>query len=107
MEYSVWFGNTHTVQEHGSYQTIKLIPSDISGCMTLSLLLAQAVQQLPEYGMLFHHAACQKMLSAAELLLGVCAKGITVYEVKNNIHTMKLQFPWRETVNIFAAVSAL
>ncbi|XP_053094720.1 tyrosine-protein phosphatase non-receptor type 13 [Pangasianodon hypophthalmus] len=63
----------------------------------------KAIQQLPEYGMLFHHAACQKMVSAGELLLGVCAKGIVVYEVKNNTHTMRFRFYWRETINIFAA----
>lgn len=67
----------------------------------------QAIQQLPEYGLLFHHATCQKMLSAGELLLGVCAKGIVVYEVKNNTHTMRFRFHWRDTINIFAAVSPL
>lgn len=55
--------------------------------------------------MLFHHAACQKMLSAGQLLLGVCAKGIIVYEVKSNIHIMRFRFYWRETINIFATVS--
>lgn len=68
-------------------------------------LHAQAIQQLPEYGMLFHHAACQKMLSPGELLLGVGANGVVVYEVKNNTHTMRFRFHWRETINIFAAVS--
>lgn len=68
-------------------------------------MIAQAIQQLPEYGMFFHHAVCQKMLSSGELLLGVCAKGIVVYEVKNNTHTKRFTFHWRETINIFASVS--
>lgn len=47
------------------------------------------------------------MPNAEELLLGVCAKGVVVYEVKNNTHTMRCRFHWRETINIFAAVSPL
>ncbi|KAK3528986.1 hypothetical protein QTP70_014120 [Hemibagrus guttatus] len=62
----------------------------------------KAIQQLPEYGMLFHHVAQEKMLCEGELLLGVCAKGIAVYEVKNHIHTMRFRFHWEETINIFA-----
>ncbi|XP_058263000.1 FERM and PDZ domain-containing protein 2 [Hemibagrus wyckioides] len=62
----------------------------------------KAIQQLPEYGILFHHVAQEKMHCAGELLLGVCAKGIAVYEVKNHIHTMRFRFHWEETINIFA-----
>ncbi|GAA6092036.1 FERM and PDZ domain-containing protein 2 [Tachysurus ichikawai] len=62
----------------------------------------KAIQQLPQYGMLFHHVVQEKMLSTGELLLGVCTTGIAVYEVKNNIHTMRFRFHWRETINIFA-----
>ncbi|XP_047673798.1 FERM and PDZ domain-containing protein 2 [Tachysurus fulvidraco] len=62
----------------------------------------KAIQQLPQYGMLFHHVVQEKMFSTGELLLGVCTTGIAVYEVKSNIHTMRFKFHWRETINIFA-----
>ncbi|KAK2866066.1 hypothetical protein Q7C36_002122 [Tachysurus vachellii] len=62
----------------------------------------KVIQQLPQYGMLFHRVVQEKMFSTGELLLGVCTKGIAVYEVKNNIHTMRFRFHWRETINIFA-----
>ncbi|XP_049320585.1 FERM and PDZ domain-containing protein 2 isoform X2 [Astyanax mexicanus] len=63
----------------------------------------KAIQQLPEYGVLFHHVACEKKPLIAEQVLGICAKGVIVYEVKNNSRFASLRFHWRETINISAA----
>ncbi|XP_016368746.1 tyrosine-protein phosphatase non-receptor type 13 [Sinocyclocheilus rhinocerous] len=63
----------------------------------------KSIQQLPEYGVLFHRAAREKKPVFGELLLGVCAKGVIVYEVINNSQTASLRFHWRETTNITSA----
>ncbi|XP_058235782.1 tyrosine-protein phosphatase non-receptor type 13 isoform X2 [Hemibagrus wyckioides] len=57
-------------------------------------------QQLPEYGVLFHRVAREKKLAIGELILGVCAKGIMVYEVKNNCRILIRRFQWSETDSI-------
>ncbi|XP_026873049.2 FERM and PDZ domain-containing protein 2 [Electrophorus electricus] len=56
-------------------------------------------QQLPEYGVLFHRVAREKKI-IGELTLGVCAKGIMVYEVKNNSRILIRRFLWSETDSI-------
>ncbi|XP_026079022.1 tyrosine-protein phosphatase non-receptor type 13 [Carassius auratus] len=63
----------------------------------------KSVQQLPEYGVLLHRAAREKKPVFGELLLGVCAKGVVVYEVINNSRTASLRFHWREMTNITSA----
>ncbi|KAF4106978.1 hypothetical protein G5714_012968 [Onychostoma macrolepis] len=63
----------------------------------------KSVQQLPEYGVLFHRAGREKKPVFGELLLGVCAKGVIVYEVINNSRTTSLRFHWRETSKITSA----
>ncbi|KAL1263829.1 hypothetical protein QQF64_004184, partial [Cirrhinus molitorella] len=63
----------------------------------------KSVQQLPEYGVLFHRVGREKKPVFGELLLGVCAKGVIVYEVINNSRTTSLRFHWRETSNITSA----
>ncbi|KAF4090352.1 hypothetical protein AMELA_G00050820 [Ameiurus melas] len=57
-------------------------------------------QQLPEYGVLFHRVAREKKLSIGELLLGVCAKGIMVYEIKSNCRILIRRFQWSEIDSI-------
>uniref|UniRef100_A0A8B9LNT5 FERM and PDZ domain containing 2 n=1 Tax=Astyanax mexicanus TaxID=7994 RepID=A0A8B9LNT5_ASTMX len=57
-------------------------------------------QQLPEYGVLFHRVARERKPVIGDLTLGVCAKGIMVYEVKNNSRTLIRRFQWSETDNI-------
>ncbi|KAK2852673.1 hypothetical protein Q7C36_007874 [Tachysurus vachellii] len=57
-------------------------------------------QQLPEYGVLFHRVAREKKIAIGELILGVCAKGIMVYEVKNNCRILIRRFQWSETDSI-------
>ncbi|XP_065109392.1 FERM and PDZ domain-containing protein 2 [Paramisgurnus dabryanus] len=63
----------------------------------------KTIQQLPEYGVLFHRVACEKKHVNGELLLGVCAKGVIVYEVINNSLTASLRFHWREITSITSA----
>lgn len=66
----------------------------------------QIAQQLPEYGVLFHRVAREKKLAIGELLLGICAKGIMVYEVKNTCRILIRRFHWTETDSISTSVSA-
>ncbi|KAJ4948878.1 hypothetical protein JOQ06_020401 [Pogonophryne albipinna] len=58
------------------------------------------VQQLPEYGVMFHRVGREKRTVVGELVLGVCAKGIIVYEMKNHLRTVTRRFLWRETDTI-------
>uniref|UniRef100_W5M8L4 Uncharacterized protein n=1 Tax=Lepisosteus oculatus TaxID=7918 RepID=W5M8L4_LEPOC len=60
----------------------------------------KVTQQLPEYGVLFHRLARAKKPRGGDLILGICAKGIIVYEVKNNSRIASLRFQWRETERI-------
>ncbi|XP_068597095.1 tyrosine-protein phosphatase non-receptor type 13 [Brachionichthys hirsutus] len=57
-------------------------------------------QQLPEYGVMFHRVGREKRPVVGELVLGVCSKGIIVYEMKNHIRTVTRRFLWRETDSI-------
>nr|XP_034353879.1 FERM and PDZ domain-containing protein 2 isoform X3 [Arvicanthis niloticus] len=57
----------------------------------------EVVQQLPEYGVLVHRVSPEKKRPEGEMALGVCTKGIIVYEVKGNRRMATSQFPWRET----------
>ncbi|XP_013364256.1 PREDICTED: FERM and PDZ domain-containing protein 2 isoform X3 [Chinchilla lanigera] len=53
-------------------------------------------QQLLEYGVLIHRVFPEKKRLEGEMALGVCAKGVIVYEVKNHSRIATLWFPWRE-----------
>ncbi|XP_016530953.1 FERM and PDZ domain-containing protein 2 isoform X4 [Poecilia formosa] len=57
-------------------------------------------QQLPEYGVLFHRVIREKRPLDGEIVLGVCAKGVIVYEVKDGCRTTAQNFFWRETSTI-------
>ncbi|XP_068423538.1 FERM and PDZ domain-containing protein 2 isoform X2 [Clinocottus analis] len=57
-------------------------------------------QQLPEYGVMFHRVGREKRPVMGELVLGICAKGIIVYEMKNHLRTVTRRFLWRETDTI-------
>ncbi|XP_052589884.1 FERM and PDZ domain-containing protein 2 isoform X1 [Peromyscus californicus insignis] len=57
----------------------------------------EVVQQLPEYGVLVHRVFPEKKRPEGKMALGVCAKGIIVYEVKSSRRIAISQFPWRET----------
>ncbi|KAG7236361.1 hypothetical protein INR49_001058, partial [Caranx melampygus] len=57
-------------------------------------------QQLPEYGVMFHRVGREKRPVIGELVLGVCVKGIIVYEMKNHVRTVTRRFLWRETDSI-------
>ncbi|XP_008265859.2 tyrosine-protein phosphatase non-receptor type 13 isoform X7 [Oryctolagus cuniculus] len=56
-------------------------------------------QRLTEYGVHFHRIHPEKK-SQTGILLGVCAKGVLVFEVHNGVRTLVLRFPWRETKKI-------
>lgn len=64
----------------------------------------QIAQQLPEYGVMFHRVGREKRPVVGELVLGVCAKGIIVYEMKNHLRTVTRRFLWRETDSISTGV---
>ncbi|XP_026207565.1 tyrosine-protein phosphatase non-receptor type 13 [Anabas testudineus] len=57
-------------------------------------------QQLPEYGVLFHRAMREKKPLEGEIILGVCAKGVIIYEVKDGCRSTSQNFYWRETATI-------
>ncbi|KAI7805901.1 tyrosine-protein phosphatase non-receptor type 13 isoform X1 [Triplophysa rosa] len=60
-------------------------------------------QQLPEYGVLFHRVARERKPAIGELILGICAKGIMVYEVKSNCRILSRKFHWSETDSLSAS----
>uniref|UniRef100_UPI0037E954CF FERM and PDZ domain-containing protein 2 n=1 Tax=Semicossyphus pulcher TaxID=241346 RepID=UPI0037E954CF len=57
-------------------------------------------QQLPEYGVFFHRVMREKKPSEGEIILGVCAKGVTIYEIKDGCRSTSQNFFWRETATI-------
>ncbi|NXK02194.1 FRPD2 protein, partial [Herpetotheres cachinnans] len=78
-------------------------------CMNRSLFEDEAeleflkvTQQLPEYGVLFYRVSQEKKGAGGDIILGICAKGIIVYEVKNHTRIASLRFQWRETERISA-----
>ncbi|NXG12701.1 FRPD2 protein, partial [Sakesphorus luctuosus] len=62
----------------------------------------KVTQQLPEYGVLFYHVSQEKKGAEGDIILGICAKGIIVYEIKNHTRIASLRFQWRETERISA-----
>ncbi|XP_077332510.1 tyrosine-protein phosphatase non-receptor type 13 isoform X12 [Lithobates pipiens] len=56
-------------------------------------------QRLTEYGVHFHRVLPEKK-SQTGILLGVCPKGVLIFEVHNGTRTPVLRFPWRETKKI-------
>ncbi|XP_063105453.1 tyrosine-protein phosphatase non-receptor type 13 isoform X3 [Cavia porcellus] len=56
-------------------------------------------QRLTEYGVHFHRVHPEKK-SQTGILLGICSKGVQVFEVHNGVRTLVLRFPWRETRKI-------
>ncbi|NXT46233.1 FRPD2 protein, partial [Pluvianellus socialis] len=62
----------------------------------------KVTQQLPEYGVLFYRVSQEKKGAGGDITLGICAKGIIVYEVKNHTRIASLRFQWRETERISA-----
>ncbi|XP_029768828.1 FERM and PDZ domain-containing protein 2 [Terrapene carolina triunguis] len=62
----------------------------------------RVTQQLPEYGVLFHRVSQEKKATGGDTVLGICAKGIIVYEMKNHTRIASLRFQWREMERISA-----
>lgn len=71
----------------------------------LALFIYQVCQQLPEYGVFFHRVTREKKSAEGEIILGVCAKGVMVYEVKGGCRSTSQNFYWRETATISSNVS--
>ncbi|XP_014423205.2 FERM and PDZ domain-containing protein 2 [Camelus ferus] len=62
----------------------------------------RVTQQLPEYGVLVYQVLPEKTRPEGEMALGICAKGVIVYEVRNNSRIATLRFQWREIEKILA-----
>ncbi|XP_062943414.1 FERM and PDZ domain-containing protein 2 isoform X1 [Cynocephalus volans] len=60
----------------------------------------RVTQQLPEYGVLIHRVFPEKKRPEGEMALGICAKGVIVYEVKSSSRIATLRFQWSETGKI-------
>ncbi|MBN3311884.1 PTN13 phosphatase, partial [Atractosteus spatula] len=56
-------------------------------------------QKLTEYGVHFHRVLPEKK-SQTGIMLGVCSKGVLIFELLNAARTPVLRFPWRETKKI-------
>ncbi|XP_007420765.1 tyrosine-protein phosphatase non-receptor type 13 [Python bivittatus] len=56
-------------------------------------------QRLTEYGVHFHRVLPEKK-SQTGIQLGVCPKGVLIFEVRNGARMPVLRFPWRETKKI-------
>ncbi|CAB1343358.1 unnamed protein product, partial [Coregonus sp. 'balchen'] len=52
--------------------------------------------------MVFHRVGREKKPVVGELVLGVCATGIIIYELKNHLRTVTRRFLWKETDTISA-----
>ncbi|KAM8924594.1 FERM and PDZ domain-containing protein 2 [Pelodytes ibericus] len=62
-----------------------------------TLAFLQAAQQLPEYGVLFHHVLHDKRsMEFEDISLGICCQGIIIYEHRRGDRIAKLCFPWRD-----------
>lgn len=72
----------------------------------MAFFLLQVTQQLPEYGVLVHRVLPEKARVEGEMALGICTKGVIVYEVTNNSRIATLRFQWREIRKISTCVSA-
>lgn len=65
----------------------------------------QVCQQLPEYGILLYRVMREKKPQEGEIILGVCAKGVVVYEIKDGCRSNCQNFYWRDTATISSNVS--
>lgn len=65
----------------------------------------QVCQQLPEYGILLYRVMREKKPQEGEIILGVCAKGVVVYEIKDGCRSTSQNFYWRDTATISSSVS--
>uniref|UniRef100_A0A8C9L7V3 Tyrosine-protein phosphatase non-receptor type 13 n=1 Tax=Pavo cristatus TaxID=9049 RepID=A0A8C9L7V3_PAVCR len=70
----------------------------------IELEFLKLCQRLTEYGVHLHHVLPEKR-SQTGILLGVCSRGVVIFEVHNGSRTPVLRFPWRETKKISFSVS--
>uniref|UniRef100_H0XR36 Protein tyrosine phosphatase non-receptor type 13 n=1 Tax=Otolemur garnettii TaxID=30611 RepID=H0XR36_OTOGA len=82
------------------FKLLKFEKQYASVCIKLGQLQYLYVcQRLTEYGVHFYRVHPEKK-SQTGILLGVCSKGVLVFEVHNGVRTLVLRFPWRETKKI-------
>ncbi|KAL8186794.1 UNVERIFIED_CONTAM: hypothetical protein K2H54_011643, partial [Gekko kuhli] len=62
----------------------------------------KVTRQLPDYGVVFYHVFPEKKVAGGDLALGICAKGIIMYDIRNGTRTAGRRFLWRETERISA-----
>ncbi|XP_063075107.1 tyrosine-protein phosphatase non-receptor type 13 [Engraulis encrasicolus] len=60
----------------------------------------RTAQQLSEYGVLFHRVAREKKGMLGDQVLGVCSKGVVVYDVKDSLRNVNTRLLWRDTLSI-------
>lgn len=105
-----WMAGAETgssdTQKHFLLHYLTFLPINLSEQgMVKALFLYKVTQQLPEYGVLFYRVSQEKKGTEGDIILGICAKGIIVYENKNHTRIASLRFQWRETERISAHVS--
>ncbi|XP_048361869.1 FERM and PDZ domain-containing protein 2 isoform X2 [Sphaerodactylus townsendi] len=90
--------------EHIQRELAKLhwVTQSLSEGDQAELEFLKVTQQLPEYGVVFYHVFPEKKVAGGGLVLGICTKGIIVYEIRNNARIASRQFRWRETERISA-----
>ncbi|XP_060057907.1 FERM and PDZ domain-containing protein 2 [Erinaceus europaeus] len=72
-------------------------PELIDPCESaLKIPMRKVTQQLPEYGVLVYRVLPEKTRPDGEMALGICTKGVIVYEMKNDSRIAILRFQWRE-----------
>ncbi|XP_054839940.1 FERM and PDZ domain-containing protein 2 [Eublepharis macularius] len=91
-------GLAHIQQELGSlHQLTQFLLEEQA-----ELEFLKVTRQLPEYGVVFHQVFQEKRMVKRSLMLGICAQGIMVYEIRNNTRIASQQFQWRDTERISA-----
>uniref|UniRef100_A0A4W3HEM6 Protein tyrosine phosphatase non-receptor type 13 n=1 Tax=Callorhinchus milii TaxID=7868 RepID=A0A4W3HEM6_CALMI len=88
---------------HHSYMKEELTKMHSTYCgateTETQLEFMKVCEKLSEYGVLFYRVMPEKK-SSTGINLGICSKGVIVYEVCNGVRTSILRFPWRDTKKI-------
>ena len=62
-------------------------------------------QKLPEYGMVFYRVAQNKSDPIGSIWLGLCVRGIVIYDYHKTIKTPLHYCSWKKTQNLSFSVS--
>lgn len=90
---------------HGWLEALHL--QQLPVCSKLPSFWFQVSQQLPEYGVLLHQVLPAKTGLGGDMALGICAKGLIIYEMKNHRRIATLRLQWREIGKISTYVSVV